>query len=127
MKYIIETIPHSEQRYKTCGDYWTDEDGTNHIVVSDMGDEDFALLVAIHELAEQYLCKKRGIAEPDITAFDIKFEAEKVEDSIEEPGDDVNAPYMNEHCIATAIERLMCAELNRPWKEYEEAVLKLFK
>jgi len=105
MRIIIETIPHDQHRYTTCGDYWEYDDGTKHIVVSDMGDDDLAFLVGIHEMAEQYLCKKRGIKEEDVSAFDIAFEEK----------------------IATAIERLMCAELGRSWKEYEQKVLSLFE
>jgi hypothetical protein len=29
MKINIETIPHSDQRYPTVGDYWDDENGVS--------------------------------------------------------------------------------------------------
>lgn len=121
MRYVIETIPHSSQRYDTVGDYFN-EDGTERIIVSDMGDEDYEFLVAIHELAEQYLTKRRGITEASITAFDEEFERNRKEGNEDEPGDDPNAPYQNEHCLATSIERMMAAALGVKWKEYEDAV-----
>ena len=124
MNINIKTIPHSDQRYETVGDYWDNENGDTTIVVSKM-DDDFEFLIAIHEMAEQYLCKKRGIKEEDITAFDEAFEAKRVPGNVDEPGDDPEAPYHNEHCIATAIERLMCAQLGRSWKEYEDTCIKM--
>ena len=125
MKVTIETIPHDKQRYNTVGDYYLDLMGNLCIYVSDMKNEKYELLVAIHELAEYYLCKDRGITEKSITEFDIDFEKKRLESNIDEPGDDPNAPYVNEHCIATAIERLMCASLNVKWDDYSKAVLAL--
>lgn len=39
-----------------------------------------------------------------------------------EPGDSPVAPYHREHCLATAVERMLCAELDLAWAQYEEAV-----
>ena len=58
MKILIETIKHSEQRYPTVGDYWTDSDGTLQVRVSEMGDDRYALLVAVHEVIEAFLCQQ---------------------------------------------------------------------
>ena len=118
MRVIIDTIPHGEQRYATVGDYFTDDNGAMRILVSDLGNDDYIALVAIHELVEYVLVRKRGIAEEAITKFDMAFE-EAGHDG--EPGDDPNAPYQNEHCIATAVERMICAALNVKWKDYESA------
>ena len=125
MKYIIETIPNEQMRYPTCGDYFTGPDGTEHIVVSDMGNDDYAFLVMIHEFAEQYLTKRRGITEESITAFDEEFERNRPEGNVDEPGDDPQAPYQNEHCLATAIERMMAAALGVKWQEYDNAISEL--
>lgn len=124
MKIVIETIPHSDQRYPTSGDYFWDQDGTMHIKVSDLGNDDYALLVAIHELVEGVLCKKRGITDDVITAFDVGFEATRKEGDESEPGDDPACVYGREHCTATAVERLMCAELGISWFDYEQACLR---
>jgi len=122
MRIIIETIQHEDQRYPTVGDYWVDADGTKHIVVSDMQNDNYAFLVALHELVEQKLCEHRGISEESITRFDEDYEDLREDDDVSEPGDDLEAPYRNEHNFATGIERLMCAELGIPWKVYSDTV-----
>ena len=116
----IKVIPHNEQRYETVGDYFRDEKGVMQIRVSEMSDKRYAFLVMIHEVAEVMLTETRGISEFDILAFDESFEANRIEGNIEEPGDEPDAPYVDEHCIATAIERLMCAALGIKWKKYDE-------
>jgi hypothetical protein len=116
MKIVIETIPHTEHRYSTFGDYWRDPDGTLQIRVSEMIDHRDSLLCAIHELVEVLLCEERGIAEPDIMAFDVAHP------DAEEPGELPDAPYHKEHVFAEAIERLMALELGRNWQDYCAAV-----
>lgn len=122
MKIIIETVPHAAQRYETVGDYWTDAEGTQHIRVSALGNEDYEFLVALHELVEARLCAKRGITDEAITAFDVAYEAARGADDISEPGDDPAAPYQAEHCIATGIERMICAAIGVKWADYDKAV-----
>jgi hypothetical protein len=121
---VIDIIPHARQRYETVGDYFF-TDGILHIRVSGMKDNKFELLVAIHELIEVMLTENDGVAEPDIAAFDKRFEEARVEGNLDEPGDDSGAPYKKQHCIATAVERMMCALLNVDWKEYERTVNEL--
>ena len=125
MKYILETIPHSEQRYPTAGDYWTDADGVDHVVVSDMGNDDYHFLVLLHEFVEQYLTKKRGISEKSICDFDIEFEKNRAEGNLDEPGNDKNAPYVLEHNIATFIESGMAQALGVDWEMYGDVVNQL--
>jgi hypothetical protein len=126
MKIHIETIPRDRQRYPACGDYWEDPDGTVQIRVSDMGNIWHEFLVAVHELWEYILVKRRGIKIEDIDAFDKKFEDKYHEHMLyhedigHEPGDEIDAPYRDEHCSATGAERLLCAELGISWKEYAE-------
>lgn len=120
MRINIESIPNEEMRYITCGDYWVDDDGIWQIRVSESGDWRYNFLVAIHELAEQALVINRGISEPEITEFDKRYEENRPEGNNDEPGDDPKSPYYEEHCIATAIERIMCAELGLNWKEYDD-------
>lgn len=114
----IKTIPQSEHRYETLGDYWDDPDGSTHIRVTNLKSEDSEFLVALHELIEQYLLKKRGISELDVKAFDIAFEKERAEgkwDEYAEPGDDPRAPYRQEHFIAESIERITAAFIGVDW------------
>lgn len=122
MKITIQTIPHSSQVYETVGNYETHE-GITEISVSDMGNEDYEFLVALHELIEWKLTQKRGIGEKTITDFDIDFEKTNKESL--EPGDDISSPYRKEHFFATTIERLMASELGIDWEEYDKGIMYL--
>jgi hypothetical protein len=123
MKSItVEFIPHSEQRCSTIGDYFWDKDGNLTIRVSELGNWNHKVLVAIHELVEAVLCEDRGIKEPDIMAFDKAFEAKRAAGNDDEPGDDLAAPYRLEHRFAENIERLVAAELGVDWNEYDRAL-----
>lgn len=115
MKVVIETIPGDRQRYETAGDYWRDPDGVIQIRVSEMNNERYAALIAIHELIEFLLCDQRGIAEPDIMAFDIAHEGDH------EPGEHPDAPYRKEHAFAECIERLIAHEFGIDWAVYSNA------
>jgi hypothetical protein len=135
MKIIIESKQHELQRYDTVGDWFYDDDGTLHIVISNLSDERYIALVAIHELIEVLLCKHRHISQRSVDDFDMCFEnerqaaiklgvsEEKLNEIIaSEPGDDSASPYHKEHCFATGIERLMASELDVKWKQYEKEV-----
>lgn len=113
---------HKDQRYETIGDYWIDSSNIDQIRVSLLGNDDYEFLVAVHELIEMYLCKKRGIKDEDITAFDIKFEKKRKKGNTDEPGDDSKAPYRKEHFFATNIERMIASELGVDWNKYADAV-----
>lgn len=114
MRIIIETIPHGQQRYNTCGDWLVDGDNLT-IRVSQLKDWRASMLIGVHELVEALLCKARNIDPGEVDAFDCAFGAPV--DS--EPGDDPAAPYHREHCTATGIERIMAAELKVAWQPYE--------
>lgn len=124
-KLIIETKPHEEQRYETCGDWFTDQSGDKHIVVSAMGNPDYEMLVAVHELIEQYLCERRGISQDSVDKFDREFEAARQLGNDDEPGDDPSAPYYKEHRFASSVERIIAAELGVNWKDYDKTVVAL--
>lgn len=119
MKISIETIPHHEQRYVTCGDYWDGPDGTKQVRVSALGDWRMELLIAVHEIIEAALCDARGISEPDVKAWD---EAHPDDD----PGALPDAPYHKEHMFAERLERLLALELGVNWDQYDERVEALF-
>ena len=127
-KIIIKSVRHSDQPYDTVGMWKRDKKGTLHIDVSDMKNEKYELLVAIHELVETFLCENDGVSEQMVTDFDVEFERlrrKKKVSSAAEPGDDVNAPYAKQHCIATSVERLLCAALGLSWQEYDDKVMSL--
>ena len=87
-----------------------------------MGNDDYHMLVFLHEMVEAHLTKVRGITEKSISNFDIEFEKKRQDGNVDEPGDDPNAPYRKEHFFATSVERLLAAELGVDWKEYDDAV-----
>lgn len=122
MKIRIQTIPHDSQRYPTCGDWQVGEDGSISIDVSEMGNDDYAFLVGIHEAIEVWLCRKRGISQEEVDAFDINYEEKRQDGDVSEPGDDTNSPYFCEHQFATQIERMLARELRVNWSEYSKAV-----
>lgn len=126
MNITLKSIPHDQQRYETVGDWIVDEKtGDITILVSDMGDEDYNVLVALHELIEVKLCQKRGITQKEVDEFDKAFEEKREEGNEDEPGDDAAAPYRKEHFFATNVEALMAGELGVVWKDYEEKVYSL--
>lgn len=135
MKILIETIPHSEQRYPTVGDWrWElhplpqpknslpadgialGSEGVLHIRVSQLSDWRHEALVGLHEAIEALLCKHAGVSEAIVDAFDLNFKGEG------EPGDDTGAPYHIQHQYATNVEALMASWLDVNWYEYEEEV-----
>ncbi len=123
MTIIIENIPSEKQRYPTAGDWqWTfdpNRDIGHHkldqltIKVSDLGDYKHNLLVAIHELFEAILCRRDGISQELVDAWD------KSHQDMNEPGDHPNAPYHKQHNKAMAIERMACELLDLDWQAYE--------
>lgn len=129
MNITIKSIPHDQQRYETVGDWLIDEKtGDITIFVSDMGNEDYNFLVALHELIEVKLCQKRGIKQEAVDAFDKNFEVEREagkHEEDDEPGDDPAAPYKKEHFFATNMEALIAGELSVDWKEYENTIYAL--
>jgi hypothetical protein len=121
-KIEIVPIAHGEQRYETCGDWIPTNDGIK-ITVSDTGDDDVLFLVGIHELIEWYLCRKKGITDEVVSAFDKRMLAEGYDD---EPGDHPEAPYRLEHGIATDIEKILATQLGVDWEQYGRQIDALF-
>lgn len=124
MNITIKSIPHNEQRYDTCGDYWETPEGVE-FRISAMRDRRYVWLVAVHELVEYMLVKTDGIPLLLIDEFDRQFEAARKPGNDEEPGDDKNAPYHKQHRWATRFERVLALVLGVHWWEYEFAILDL--
>jgi hypothetical protein len=103
----IRTIPASQHRYETTGDWWYENGGAIQIRVSDLDNWKEEFLVAFHELIEAVLCKAHDIPEGSVTIFDI------TNNKLCEPGDSPDAPYHREHTFAMAIEKLIELEMNR--------------
>ena len=143
MKILIETVAHSAQRYDTCGDWTVSPEGNWTIKVSSLHNWRHELLIAIHELVEMTLCRDKEITAKEVDDFDIDYQRKlehlaqcnngtvcrdadheelRVETSAEEPGDSVNAPYYKQHQIASAVERLLAAEMKVDWLAYSDQV-----
>lgn len=120
MKIIIDVVPFHLMRYATAGDWITDGEGGMIIQVADLGDWRMNLLVALHELVEASLCDVRGIAEPDVRAFD------EAHPDADDPGSLDDAPYHKEHVFAEAVEKWVSTELGVDWNDYEARVKALF-
>ena len=128
MKILIQTIPHSSQRYNTIGDWqfvkgltsWSfSSEKSLAIHISAMSDERYEFLIALHEMVEAYLCKHADISGKAVDEFDMSFTGEG------EPGDDPSCPYNRQHRVASAIEELVALHLDINWKAYEKEVDKL--
>lgn len=138
MKIVIETIPHEKQRYPTVGDWVFEKEWPAgemptggkviaqqevlRIKVSDLGDWRKEALIAVHELIEVLICKHDGVSQEQVDKFDIAFEKARKPGNDDEPGDDNNAPYRRQHCIATSVERLLAVHLDVRWNDYADAV-----
>jgi len=124
--FTISQVPHKKQRYETVGDWIPGKPA--EIRVSKMKDQRYVFLVALHELIEYELCKKNGISDREVVAFDVNFEAERrnnLHPMDAEPGSDPRAPYKSEHEFATMIEMMVAQKLGVSWSAYEKAVLAL--
>jgi hypothetical protein len=109
-------------RYPTAGDYY-EENGSLVIEVYNQENEDKTFLVALHELVEQYLTKKRGITNEQIDEFDLGYENNRSEDDdTSEPGDHPDCPYRKEHRFAMIIEQMMAHEIGVDWQDHDKNI-----
>lgn len=133
MKIVIETINHKDQRYPTVGDWFYKKDKSGekvlHIKVSWLPRWEMVALIAVHELVEVLLCKSAGVSQAEVDRFDKEFERARDRGQLahpdDEPGDNPGAPYKRQHCFATAVERMLCAEMGISWSDYADEVEKL--
>jgi hypothetical protein len=121
---LFATVRHEAQRYPTAGDY-QEGHGVTLFTISDMHNDDYEALVAIHELVEYLLVRKRGISMESIDAFDKEFEAKRLEFDTSEPGWHPKAPYHHEHVAAEGIEKQVAALLGVDWDHYDKTVSEL--
>lgn len=133
MKILIETIPHSAQRYETVGDWVKEPSGWYEgpvdftIKVSELGHEQMEALVAIHELVEFFLCEFAypRVTQKTVDDFDnlfLQWQDAGIRSKDAEAGDDERAPYTRQHCMATAVERMLAAYIGVPWDVYEAVI-----
>lgn len=117
MRIEIKTVDPSAMRYPTAGDWEWLPDGALMLKVPEYGGNDVSvLLVAIHEMIEAYLCKRDGVTDEEVTAFDIG------NPKLEEPGDDPRAPYHHQHMISMALEREAAIATSTDWDTHNKWV-----
>jgi hypothetical protein len=124
-KIKIDFIPHEAHRYSTVGDWFWDSDGVLNIKVSRLPNDPqglMSLAIAIHELTEVGLCVQKGITQEEVDKFDFAYEKTRPEGDDSEPGDHPEAPYRDQHCFATAAERMFIAACGIPWEDYAKAI-----
>lgn len=114
------SIPHSDHRYPTVGDwqfrYAPDGCVRIDVQVSATADWRHAALIAVHELIEAILCRHRGISQDEVDEFDLAHP------ELADSGASESAPYHIEHMIAEDIERELAACLNVDWLDYTAAL-----
>lgn len=119
MNIHIKVIPESEMRPEVNGaDWFFDSNGDLQVRVSPMSDWRREVLLGIHEAVEAIMCMHNGVSQAAVDAFDLEYDKTHAFDV--NAGDDPKAPYVREHCLATAIERILCAELEVNWQEYDQ-------
>lgn len=129
MNATLAEIDHQHQRYETVGDFLVDGGELQHVLIlsSRMPNPDFIFLVQIHEVVEAYLCLKHGITQDQVDEFDMVYEANRKEGDTTEPGDSLDAPYYQEHLIASAVERFAAQMFGVDWEVYSKTVAGLSK
>ena len=106
----IRAVPQEWQRYDTAGDWYVDGDTLDIAVTGTDLSDDQTFLIALHELVEAHLCRKRGITAEAVDAFDKAWIAAHpgyLDGTEGEPGDDPAAPYRREHRQAMLVEHLV--------------------
>lgn len=86
--------------------------------VSPMSDWRREMLLAIHETVEALMCCHNSVTVAQVDKFDQEYDKTHTFDL--DAGDERDAPYRHEHCLATAIERILCAEFGVVWSEYDK-------
>lgn len=118
MNINIRVIPESEMRPEVSGaDWFWDQDGNLQVRVSPMSDWRREILLALHETVEAIMCMHNGVSQQAVDAYDKAYY--ETHECDKDAGDEADAPYVHEHCLATAIERILCAELDVNWASYD--------
>lgn len=125
MNISIKTVPESEMRPEVNGaDWYFDGQGDLQVRVSPLSDWRREALLGIHEAVEAIMCKHNGVSQQAVDAFDLEYDKTHTFDV--NAGDDPQAPYVREHCLATAIERILCAELEVNWEQYDRELAETY-
>lgn len=124
MNINIQVIPNEQHRPGISGaDWYFDQTGDLQVRVSKMSDWRREVCLAFHEAIEAVLCKHNGVTVRQVDEYDRPFEEAK--DNVTNVGDRTDCPYRREHCFATAAERIVAAELEVPWQDYDDELAKI--
>ena len=127
MNIHIQVIPKTSMRANVDGaDWYWDEQEDLQVRVCPMSDWRYETLLAIHEAVEAIMCKHNGVSQESVDLFDLEYDIQHPEETDCEAGDDPAAPYVREHCFATAIERILCAELGVSWRKYDDELNQVY-
>lgn len=119
MNIHLKVVPPSEMRPEVDGvDWYWDAAGDLQVRVAPMSDWRCEVLLGIHEMVEAILCQHNGVSQADVDRFDQEYDKTHSTDC--NAGDDPKAPYVREHCFATAVERMMAAEMDVNWESYDK-------
>lgn len=123
-RIIVDFIDKNEQRYSTAGDYYED-DNNIYIKITKQTNEDYEMLILLHELIEYHLTKKRGIPEQSILQYDLDWNETNKRGlcKSDEPGNEPGCIYAKEHRFAENLERLMALELEVDWFKYNDTII----
>ena len=114
---FIKVIDNAAHRPPFSGaDWFFDEKGDLQVRVSRLSDWRREVTLGIHEAIEAILCKHNGVSQEAVDAFDAEYERTHTSDL--NSGDDSAAPYRREHSFATAVERILAAEMGIVWADY---------
>ena len=101
-------------------DWFFDSAGDLQVKICPMSNWRFETLLGIHEAVEAVLCRFNGVTQKQVDEFDKRYDLDHPDETDIEAGDDPQAPYEREHCFATAVERMICAELGVHWRQYDD-------
>lgn len=123
----VQTVPNDEIKLRkgfTGADWWWDPDGTLQVrIASEILDPDWRTALALHEVSEAFLCRRMGIMQGAVDAYDKKYQQEHAIDL--NAGDEPDAPYRIPHTFATAIERIYAGATGIQWKTYDDFLAKI--
>lgn len=123
----IKTIPHQQQRYETCGDYQTGQDGSIEFRISALSDWRREMLIAVHELVEKAWAMHHQVSDQEIDDFDMMYERQRAEGDESEPGDSPVCPVFAGHQFATHVEKQLAEILDVNWAAYSLEINALSK
>lgn len=138
MNIDIKSIPFKDMPYPSLDGYWDNPDGSVSFRTCSEMSEQGQFLVLIHAMTEYFMCKFKGISEPDIQAWDLKIEEliKQGKLSIDEDpgysiiidptGAPIQSPYRDQHHLSTAIEALLLPFVGITEAEYYDEMESLW-